>query len=288
MASDREMNVAARANAEQIERWNGAGGRAWVDSQELLDRILKPFEDALVAALPRGSAQRLLDVGCGTGATTLAAARRLGAGAECVGVDISEPMLALARMRAEREGLLARFLCADAQTCELESGLYDSIISRFGVMFFDDPARAFANLRRAAAAGASLRCIVWRSAEENLFMTTAERAAAPFLPNLPPREPDAPGQFAFADAGKMRAILEASGWSAIAFEPLDVVCSMPEAALMPYATRLGPVGMVLQDADEATRGRAIEAVRGAFDAFVHGDEVRFDTACWIVSARNPD
>lgn len=279
--------MAARANAEQIERWNGAGGQAWVDSQELLDRILKPFEDALVAALPLGSARRLLDVGCGTGATTLAAARRIGAGAECVGVDISEPMLALARMRAEREGLPARFLCADAQTHEFEPGLYDSIISRFGVMFFDDPARAFANLRRAARAGASLRCIVWRSAEENPFMTTAERAAAPLLPNLPPREPDAPGQFAFADAGKVRAILETGGWKEIAFEPLDVVCTMPEPALMPYATRLGPVGMVLQDADEPTRAKVIDAIRAAFAPFVHGDEVRFGTACWNVSAKNP-
>ncbi len=113
--------------------------------------------------------------------------------------------------------------------------------------------RAFANLRRAARGGAELRVIAWRSPADNPFMTTAERAAAPLLPNMPPRRPDAPGQFAFADAARVRRILEESGWAGIDLQPLDVECVLPESALNDYITRLGPVGMVLQDADEATR-----------------------------------
>ena len=148
---------------------------------------------------PPDPERRVLDVGCGTGSTTLAVARLLGAKGRCTGIDISEPMIAAARARAEREGTPASFIRADAQTHAFEPASFDMIISRFGVMFFDDSVRAFANLRRAARDDAELRFIAWRSAAENPFMTTAERAAAPLLPNLPARRPDAPGQFAFAD-----------------------------------------------------------------------------------------
>jgi hypothetical protein len=154
-------------------------------------------------------------------------------------------------------------------------------------MFFDDPVRAFANLRRAAANHASIRFIAWRSAEENPFMTTAERVAAPLLPNLPPRRPDAPGQFAFADARRVHTILKESGWAEIDIQPLDVGCTVPEKGLNEYLTRLGPVGLALQDVDERTRTQVIETMRPAFDAYVHGAEVRFTAACWMVSAKVP-
>ena len=149
---------------------------------------------------PRDSAQRVLDVGCGTGSTTLAVARRLGANGAAVGIDISEPMIA-ARAGARR-ARRARRRASSAPTRRrhaFEPASFDMIVSRFGVMFFDDSVRAFANLRRAASDGAELHVIAWRSAAENPFMTTAERAAAPLLPDMPARRPDAPGQFAFAD-----------------------------------------------------------------------------------------
>jgi SAM-dependent methyltransferase len=275
---------------EQTKLWNGPAGRAWVDAQALLDRLLQPYEDLLVDAVAARSPRRVLDVGCGTGSTTLAVARLLGAegrsGVEgrCIGVDISEPMLATARARAEREGAAASFICADAQTYAFEPASFDMIISRFGVMFFDDFVSAFANLRRAASSKAQLKFIAWRSAAENPFMTAAERAAAPLLPNLPPRKPDAPGQFAFADPHRVRKILEESGWRAIDIRPIDVACALPEKELMPYLTRLGPVGLALQEADEGTRARVLEAVRAAFDPYVHGPEVRFTGACWMVGA----
>jgi hypothetical protein len=180
-------------------------------------------------------------------------------------------MIAAARQRAP--GL--EFIVADAQTHPFEQ--FDWVISRFGVMFFDDPVAAFANLR---GAGANLRCIVWRGGDENPFMTTAERAAAPLI-EIPPRDPHA-GQFAFGDPGRVRKILEDAGWSDVRLDALDVGCTMPESVLETYFTRLGPTAIALQDADEATKQRVIEAVRPAFEPFVHGDEVRFDAACWIV------
>src|SRR5262245_56530601 len=109
----------------QSALWNGAGGRAWVESQELLDRILRPFEDLLVEELAAGGGERVLDVGCGAGSTTVAFARRVGPAGRCVGVDISEPMLGAARARAEREGSGAQFVLGDAQTHPFEPGSFD-------------------------------------------------------------------------------------------------------------------------------------------------------------------
>jgi SAM-dependent methyltransferase len=205
----------------------------------------------------------------------------------CVGIDISAPMIAAARARAERDGTSARFIRADAQTHGFEPASFDMIVSRFGVLFFDDPVRAFANLRRAASTDAELRFVAWRSAAENLFMTTAERAAAPLLPSLPARRRDAAGQFAFADRRRVYSILEESGWVDIDIRPIDVACAIPETELVRYVGRLGPVGLALQEADDPTRTQVIETVRAAFDPYVHGAEARFTAACWMVGARAP-
>lgn len=279
------MTSTAPAADEQAKLWNGSAGRAWVDTQALLDSMLQPFEDLLMTAMEQAGASRVLDVGCGTGSTTLAAARKLGAKGRCVGIDISEPMIAAARVRADSSGTPAHFIHAGAQDYPFAPASFDTILSRFGVMFFDDPVSAFANLRRAATDDAALYFVAWRSAAENPFMTTAERAAAPLLPKLPPRQPHAPGQFAFADAQRVRQILAQSGWTEIEIQPADLNCALPEKELIRYLTRLGPVGLALQSADESTRARVIETVRAAFDPYVSGAEVRFDAACWQVSAR---
>ncbi|CAN7630050.1 class I SAM-dependent methyltransferase [Variovorax sp. LjRoot290] len=274
-------------NNEQTALWNGRAGRAWVEAQEVIDQVLEPFEDLLVEAVRAGPGQQVLDVGCGTGSTTLAVARLLGATGHCIGVDISDPLIAAARARAEREDTPASFIRADAQIHAFEPASFDLIMSRFGVMFFDHPVLAFANLRRAARDDARLRFIVWRSAAENPFMTTAERAAAPLLPNMPARQPGAPGQFSFADRHRVAAILQESGWAGIDIRPIDVDCTLPEKELVGYFTRLGPVGLILQEVDERTRAQVIDTVRAAFDPYVHGTEVRFAAACWMVSARAP-
>jgi SAM-dependent methyltransferase len=279
------MNVTDQMDNQQTKLWNGVAGRAWVETQDLLSRIFKPFENLLVEAVRAESASRVLDVGCGTGSTTLAVARLLGAKGCCAGIDISDPMIAAARLRAQQERAPASFLRANAEIHAFEPASFDMIISRFGVMFFDDPVRAFANLRRAATENAYIRFIAWRTAEENSFMTTAERAAAPLLPDLPPRRPDAPGQFAFGDSRRVHRILEESGWAEIDIQPIDVGCSLPEADLTEYLTRLGPVGLALQNVDEWTRTQVIQTVRPAFDSYVQGSKVRFTAACWLVSAR---
>ncbi|CRK61286.1 Methyltransferase [Alloactinosynnema sp. L-07] len=260
---------------DQTARWNGRAGNAWVDSQELLDKLLKPVEDVLVDAV---AGPAVLDVGCGTGGTTVAVARKVGT---CVGVDISGSMIAAAEKRAELAGVRATFIRADAQDHDFEPGTFDTVISRFGVMFFADPVRAFTNLRRATRGG--LCVVVWRGMDENPFMTTAERAAAPLL-TLPVRLPDTPGQFGMASPDLVRGILTESGWADVDLEPLDVDFALPESELVGYFTRLGPLGLALPEVDETTRERVVETVRPAFDPYVHGAEVRFNGACWIVRA----
>jgi ubiquinone/menaquinone biosynthesis C-methylase UbiE len=275
--------MTANANREQAALWNGASGEAWASGQQLLDRSFANFETVLVDEVSRTAARRVLDVGCGSGATTLAIARHLGKDGACTGIDISAPLIELARRRASREPVHAEFVLADAQTHPFAGASYDLAVSRFGVMFFEDPIAAFANLRTALCDGGALRAVTFRAAAENPFMTTAERAAAPLLPHLPPRKSAGPGQFAFAERERVQAILEAAGWSAIELAAIDVPCAFPERELVGYFTTLGPVAPSLREADGATRTRVIARVRDAFAPFVHGDEVRFSAACWMIS-----
>ncbi len=270
---------------EQQKLWNGTAGHGWVAAQHVLDDLFRPFEDLLVESVPAGIEGALLDVGCGTGATTLAAARRGGPDLHCTGVDISAPMLDLARTRAAKDGIDAEFVCADAQAHRFQSASYRRIISRFGVMFFDHPVRAFANLHGACAEDGSMRFIAWRGPAENPFMTTAERAAAPFLPDLPKREPGAPGQFAFAEHEHTAAIMAESGWSDVTIVPIDVACTFPEAELIGYFTRLGPLAATLPQLESELREDILHAVRAGFEPFVDGDTVSFTAACWLVDAR---
>jgi SAM-dependent methyltransferase len=281
------MDVTRKADAQQAETWNGAAGQAWVHNQEVTDRMFKPFEELLVESLLREPATHVLDVGCGTGATTVALARLLGDGGSCLGVDVSQPMIEAARLRARREESRAEFVCGDAQSYDFPAGRFDAIVSRFGVMFFDDAARAFTNLRLAADRAATLRLLVWRSPSDNPFMTAAERAAAPLLPDLPSRREDEPGQFAFADPRRIHTVLDASGWGEVAIRAVDVECAFPEADLMDYIGRMGPVGRYLQTLDSGPRTSALQRIRQAFDPFVEGDQVRFTAACWMIGARNP-
>lgn len=279
------MSVTDPPNQQQAHHWNAVAGPTWVEMQDITDRMLAPFEARLTQRAFPGVGRRVLDVGCGAGATTLAMARRLGPDGLCLGVDISAPLVAAAKARAETEGLRgAAFIEADAQTQRFDAGVFDAVISRFGVMFFDDPVAAFANLRAATAPGGRLTFMAWRSPAENPFFVTAAMALAPFAPPPAPMAPDAPGQFAFADEARVRGILDAAGWTDIGLARVDEVCPMRRSDLAAYITRMGPAAVALRDADDTTRARAIAALETAFEPFIDGDMVRVNAACWEVSA----
>jgi SAM-dependent methyltransferase len=277
------MDTTRATTDDQAARWKGSSGQAWVETQALMDATYRPLERLLLEPVHAG---RVLDVGCGTGSTTVAAAERVGAaGGSVTGVDISAAMLAAARTRADKAGVRVDLVEADAQEHPFEPATFDTVMSRFGVMFFADPTRAFANLRRATSAGGGLRMVVWRSASDNPFMTTAQRAAATLLPDLPTRGPDEPGPFALADPDRLTGILRDAGWAGIDLRATDTPCVMPEAELVTYFTRFSAVGQAFPGLDEETRAAVIETVRPAYDPFVDGAEVRFTAACWLVTAR---
>lgn len=268
------------------EIWNGIAGQNWVEAQVLLDGMFKRFEDVIVTGCLEQGARHVLDVGCGTGATTLAVAERLRGAGGCTGIDISEPMIALARERVVQSGSSADFICADAEDHPLGVARYDRIVSRFGVMFFRDPVRAFANLRRASAAGAQLAVIAWRDPAENPFMTAPEAAVRPLLPEALAAALQPTGQFAFADENLVRGILRDSGWFGVTMTPLDIACSLPENQLETWLTRLGPLGRLLPELDPVHRAAVIDAARSAYAPYTAGGTVRFTAACWAIGGEN--
>lgn len=270
--------MTSEVNSAQAAWWNAAG-QGWAQAQDIVGLMLAPFQDVLVEAARERPRTRVLDVGCGTGAVTRAVAEATGA--HCVGVDIAESMLEAARGRGGAE-----FLRADAQVHAFDT-TFDLVVSRFGVMFFDDTTAAFRNLLNATTKGGELCFVTWRTRDENPFMTTASATAAKLVPDAPAPDPDGPGPHALADPDRTREMLERAGWTGIGIRPLDRVCTIPESLLVPYLSNLGPISRALKEAPEEDRDAMMAEVRGAFDGFVHGDEVRAPAGCWQVTASAP-
>ncbi|MBV7257622.1 methyltransferase domain-containing protein [Pacificimonas sp. WHA3] len=266
-------------------QWNGRAGKAWVAMQDLMDGVLSPFLDIIVERTMIERPARVLDIGCGTGGTTVAIERAWDGAMQCVGIDISEPMIAAARQRALAAGSNAEFRIGDAGTHAFGGQKFDMMVSRFGVMFFEDFVSAFRHLRDAMAAHGSLHFCAWRDPDENPFMTTAARAAAPLVPNIPAYVPNAPGQFAFADRDFVVGLLRKAGWHGVECVPVDEALAFPARQLENYYTRLGVLGPLLPDLDEDLRRDVLTAVGAAFEPFVDGDVARANMACWSVTAR---
>jgi SAM-dependent methyltransferase len=273
------------APIDQPALWNGPAGETWVAKQQMLDALFAPVAGYLADAVAAASPHRLLDIGCGTGATALAAAPWLGVGGDVLGVDISAPMIARARARGAVGGLPVRFEEGDAEIYDFPAAAFDMAISRFGVMFFSDSVAAFANIRAAMVPKGLLQAIAWRSPRENDFMTASWRAAEPFLPVMPAPDPDAPGQFAFASDERVLGFLWDAGWSDIVIEPIDFACTLPTSALADYVAKMGPLGLFLAQSDPAERAAIVAKVLPAFDRYIDGDTVHVRAACWSIRAR---
>ena len=271
------------ANEAQAAHWNARAGRTWVDLQPLLDRMFAGFVPLLTETLDPDT-RSVLDIGCGAGALTLAAAERLGPDARCLGVDISAPLVAAAKERAAAAGRPGvTFEVGDAQTHSFEASAFDAVVSRFGVMFFDDPVAAFANLHRATRPGGLLRFAAWRSPQENAFMGVPKRAVG-HLVDVPPSEPNAPGQFGFADRERVLGILAGSGWRDVHVDPVDVPCRIPAAEVLAYGTQMGFLGALWADLAPSLREEIETRLRTAFRSYEENGEVRFTAACWLARA----
>jgi SAM-dependent methyltransferase len=284
----------AHDNAGQVTDWNGQSGERWVAHQARLDAMVAVFGQAAIDAAAPAMGERVLDVGCGAGTSSLALAARVGAEGHVLGVDISEPLIARARALTPRE-TTALFQVADASSADLPDEAFDILYSRFGVMFFDDPTAAFARMRRALRPSGRIAFVCWRGAAENDWGRLPMGAIKGIVPPAAPPDPDAPGPFAFGDPGRVTRILTAAGFTDIAIAPFDA--SVPfgagatrDAAIddaVKMAIEVGPLSRALANQPDEIRARASAAVRLAFAERPGERSVMIGGATWIVTARNP-
>jgi SAM-dependent methyltransferase len=284
--------AANEPNAEQIAYWNEVSGPKWVALDALLDEQIAAFGRAAMDRLGVAPGDSVLDVGCGCGSTSVELALRVGPSGRVVGLDISRVMLERARERVREAGRRnVEFVNADAQTHAFEGNSTNLLFSRFGVMFFEDPARAFRNLRTALAPGGRLGFVCWQSLQKNPWMLVPLAAAAPHIA-LPPRPAEgAPGPFAFADTERVRGILAAAGFEAICFEPeereIPVGGGGNLEATVDFVLQMGPAGQAFREAGPELRERVRAAVSEALEPFVGNDGVRMEAAAMLVTASSP-
>ncbi len=275
-------------NADQIAYWNGPGGQRWADRQAAQDILLRPVLDILIDRARLKVGERVLDIGCGSGATSIAFAQRVAPSGHVFGVDVSGPMLARARQSAPA-GLPVDFVLADATVYPFEPASFDLLASRFGVMFFADPALSFSNMRRALKPSGRLAFACWREPRENPFFMAPLQAAYKHVPKLPQQGPEDPGPFAFALEERVRRILGAAGFTGVEMEPcplsLDAAIGGGLDGAVQGALEIGPVSRALQDQPAELRAAAAQSIREALTPFAKGDAVLLPASIWIVTAR---
>jgi ubiquinone/menaquinone biosynthesis C-methylase UbiE len=276
-------------NADQIAYWNGAGGRKWTDRQERQDEILARVSELLFARTQIEPGERVIDIGCGCGSTTIELARRVGPKGSVVGVDVSVPMLARARERV-LPGMPIEFVEADATVYRFPPAHTDLLCSRFGVMFFAEPKLSFANMRTALRSGGRLVFACWRAPEKNPWIVLPLKEVYKHVPPLPESGPEDPGPFSFANAERVRRILDQAGFSTIVLEPVDLFIDLATGrgldAAVATALEIGPASRALDGQSPQSRENAAGSIRVALAPFQQGQAVPLAAAIWIVTARN--
>ena len=277
-------------NADQIAYWNGPAGQRWVRRQEEQDALLAPVAEVLLERAAPRAGEVVLDIGCGWGGVAIALARRVAPGGRVLGVDVSELMLARARELAP-PGLPIEFVLGDATVYPFEPGKADLLVSRFGVMFFADPVRSFANMRNALRRGARMAFACWREPRENPWLMLPLQEAYRHVPRLPETGPEDPGAFSFAAESRVHDILERAGFASVQLEPvnltLDIAVARGLDAAVATATGIGPTSRALDGQPEASQAAAIQSIRAALQRHLTGNRVPLAGAIWIVTAVIP-
>jgi SAM-dependent methyltransferase len=276
-------------NAAQVDYWNAAAGATWAKYHDQLDRQIAPLGLESMRVLAPAAGERVLDIGCGCGHTTVDLATRVGRAGVAVGIDISVPMLEIARRRALPDAAgRVEFLQIDAQIADLGRGTFDAGYSRFGVMFFADPVAAFGNIRRALKSGGRLGFICWRALAANPWMNEPLEAARPFLPPLAAPDPTAPGPFAFANDGRVRAILSDAGFADIEIRAFDTEIGGGDLdETLQLALRVGPLGAALRE-HPSLKDCLTDPVGAVLARYVTRRGVMMPASAWVVSARHVD
>ncbi|WP_371225710.1 class I SAM-dependent methyltransferase [Roseovarius sp. 2305UL8-3] len=238
------------SNTDQAEYWSSPSGQTWATHQEKLDTLMSGVLETVVARAAPKPGETILDIGCGTGASSLRLSDVVGQDGHVTGLDISDPLLDLARQRSKAASAAnLRFVLGDAQSHGFTPATADLVFSRFGVMFFSDPVAAFANLLRAAKPGGRLAMICWQGAPENPWFMEPMKAAMARLGKPEPMDPHAPGPMAFKDIDRVTGILRDAGWAEAKGTPVNVDLIPPQSleAAAEFATTVGPATRLMRE-----------------------------------------
>jgi SAM-dependent methyltransferase len=273
-------------NEQMSEYWNGPAGERWSKAQDRIDQHLGLITDALIAFAQPKEGESVLDIGCGGGTTALMLRERVGPEGAVTGIDISAPNLAVARARAHAGMADLALVEADAATYDFQP-VFDLAFSRFGVMFFDDPAAAFANIRKALVRDGRVAFVCWRAMKENDWARVPFEAAKHLLPPQPPMEPHAPGPFAFADGDRVGALLAQAGYRDIVVKPHDTTVHLGATVdeAVTEALTIGPLARAASELDDPARDKIRAVVRTELAKHETAYGVIFPAAVWLVSAR---
>ncbi len=276
----------AASNAQQIEYWNGRTGQRWAEQHERIDWNLAEITEAVIPFAAAKPGEHILDIGCGCGTATLMLARAVRPKGSVAGVDISAPMLAVARARAHSGQADIPFIEADASTYDFQP-TFDLVFSRFGVMFFADPFAAFANIHKAVAPKGRLAFVCWRGMPENAWAAAPFMAAKHLLPPQEAPDPHAPGPFAFADGARLTDTLTRAGFRDVKLTKFDGAMNMGDtpAEAANEALNIGPLARAAAELDDATRAKIMDVVATAMQKFAAPRGITPPVACWLVSAK---
>jgi SAM-dependent methyltransferase len=268
----------------QAAYWSDEGGRRWAANIEQLERQIEALGDRLVEHAGAKAGDVVLDVGCGGGRTSAQMAGVVGAAGRILGIDVSDAILDVAKRRfAGLENL--SFEQGDAEHMTLPAQAFDLIVSRFGIMFFEEPTVGFANLRAALKASGRLVFMCWRALEENPWMKLPAAAVFDVLGPPPPARPDAPGPFALADRARLGRILTAAGFTDIRMEPIDELVHWGDVeTAMALLSQIGPVAAALKDASAEDRAAALNALSACLVDHSTPEGVVLPSAAFIVTA----
>lgn len=273
-------------NSRGLEFWNGTMGQAWVSQQAVISDVFTAVTSLSLGAAAPKHGEHVIDIGCGTGDTLLAFARIVGPSGAVLGVDVSAPMLGFAKDRSADAGV-GNVSCAlaDATTYGFEPRWADLVYSRFGVMFFDDAVKAFANIRSGMKESGRLVFVCFRTMPESTWFHVPIEAARPHVPPQPPADPTAPGMFSFAQKDRLHGILAEAGFREIVLKATDVpMYGKDIAQSMAFIAQAGPLPALLEKASDEQRERATEAVHNALAAKIGADGRGLHVGLWLVSA----
>ncbi len=274
-------------NSESQKFWNEEGGQQWVDNINAVETFIQPLSDRLLEAVSAVPGEKVLDVGCGGGLTSIRIAELVGNSGSVRGVDVSRPIIDIALSRGKDIDNLD-FELGDAATRDLGEGVYDVITSRFGVMFFDDPVVAFSNLRRALKDSGRMVFLCWRKLEENPWMARTAKAAFEIVPppkDAPPPDPTAPGPFSLGDRAHLEGVLSTAGFQGVDISAVDQGLHMGDLDdAVAFFLKMGPAADVAKNASSEQLEQIVDAIKQVLSEYETPQGVVSPAAAWIVSA----